>query len=40
MLVRARNAPQAWDLRWVVREAMVTGLQAEHPEALPWHRTA
>ncbi|WP_426315092.1 mechanosensitive ion channel family protein [Methylobacterium fujisawaense] len=39
MLVSARNAPQAWDLRCVVREAMITWLQAEHPEALPRHRT-
>lgn len=39
MLLSARNAPQAWDLRCVVREAMITWLQAEHPEALPRHRT-
>lgn len=39
MLVSARNAPQAWDLRCVIREAMITWLQAEHPEALPRHRT-
>ncbi|MEE7448353.1 mechanosensitive ion channel protein MscS [Methylobacterium radiotolerans] len=39
MLVSARNAPQAWDLRCAVREAMITWLQAEHPEALPRHRT-
>ncbi|MCJ2016152.1 mechanosensitive ion channel [Methylobacterium sp. E-065] len=40
MLVSARNAPQAWDLRCEVREAMITWLQAEHPEALPRQRTA
>ena len=39
MLVSARNAPQAWDLRCVVREAMITWLQTAHPEALPRHRT-
>lgn len=39
MLVSARNAPQAWDLRCAVREAMITWLQAECPEALPRHRT-
>ena len=39
MLVSARNAPQAWDLRCEVREAMITWLQAERPEALPRHRT-
>lgn len=39
ILVSARNAPQAWDLRCVIREAMITWLQAEHPEALPRHRT-
>ncbi|MDP4025812.1 mechanosensitive ion channel family protein [Methylobacterium sp. NEAU 140] len=38
MLVSARNAPQAWDLRCAVREAMIAWLQAEHPEALPRQR--
>ncbi|MCQ8240667.1 mechanosensitive ion channel family protein [Rhizosaccharibacter radicis] len=35
MLVSARNAPQAWDLRCFVREKMLMFLQSEHPEALP-----
>ncbi|MEH3147374.1 MAG: mechanosensitive ion channel family protein [Methylobacterium frigidaeris] len=39
MLVSARNAPQAWDLRCEVRERMIAFLQKEHPGALPRHRT-
>ena len=39
MLVNARNAPQAWDLRCEVREKMIGFLQAEHPKALPRHRS-
>ncbi len=39
MLISARNAPQAWDLRCEVREKMITFLQTEHPGALPRHRT-
>lgn len=39
MLVSARNAPQAWDLRCEVREKMITFLQVEHPSALPRHRS-
>ncbi|KMO43141.1 mechanosensitive ion channel protein MscS [Methylobacterium variabile] len=39
MLVSARNAPQAWDLRCEVREKMITFLQTEHPGALPRHRS-
>lgn len=39
MLVSARNAPQAWDLRCEVREKMIGFLQAEHPDALPRHRS-
>ncbi|GJD64395.1 mechanosensitive ion channel family protein [Methylobacterium frigidaeris] len=39
MLVSARNAPQAWDLRCEVREKIITFLQTEHPGALPRHRT-
>ncbi|MFE1597245.1 mechanosensitive ion channel family protein [Methylobacterium sp. ID0610] len=35
MLVSARNAPQAWDLRCEVREKMIAFLRSEHPEALP-----
>ena len=38
MLVSARNAPQAWDLRCEVREKMINFLQAEYPGALPRHR--
>ena len=34
-LMSARNAAIAWDLRCEVREALVSWLQAEHPEALP-----
>ncbi len=39
MLVSARNAPQAWDLRCEVREKMIAFLQIEHPGALPRQRT-
>ncbi len=35
MLVSARNAPQTWDLRCFVREAMLNFLQANYPAALP-----
>lgn len=38
MLVSARNAPQAWDLRCEVREKMIFFLQTEHPGALPRQR--
>lgn len=38
MLVSARNAPQAWDLRCEVREKMIGFLRHEHPEALPRRR--
>ena len=34
-LMSARNASLAFDLRCEVREALVSWLQAEHPEALP-----
>lgn len=34
-LVSARSSPSAWDLRCHVREAMLTWLREEHPEALP-----
>lgn len=39
MLVSARNAPQAWDLRCEVREKMIAFLQTDHPDALPRHRS-
>jgi small-conductance mechanosensitive channel len=35
MLVSARNAPQAWDLRCEIREKMIGWIQAEMPEMLP-----
>jgi small-conductance mechanosensitive channel len=34
-LVSAENASKAWDLRCLVREQLVTYLQANHPESLP-----
>ena len=34
-LMSARNAAAVWDLRCEVREAVMTWLQSEHPEALP-----
>lgn len=34
-LASARSSPEAWDLRCLVREQMITWLQAEYPEALP-----
>lgn len=37
-LAGARNAPQAFDLRCLVREQMIAFLKAEHPEALPRDR--
>ncbi len=37
-LASARNAPQTFDLRCIVREQMVAFLKAEHPEALPRDR--
>jgi small-conductance mechanosensitive channel len=38
-LVSARNAPTAWDLRCMVREALITWMATEHPAALPRVRT-
>lgn len=38
LLVSARNAPQAWDFRCEVREAMLTFIRDHHPEALPRRR--
>ena len=38
LLVSARNAPQAWDFRCEVREAMLTFLRDHHPGALPRRR--
>lgn len=35
MLVSGRNAPQTWDLRCFVREAMLTFLQETYPASLP-----
>lgn len=37
-LASAHNAPQAFDLRCLVREAMIAFLKAEYPEALPRDR--
>jgi len=37
-LVSARSAPEAWDLRCEVREALIAFLQAHHPAALPKQR--
>ncbi|MCB1475376.1 MAG: mechanosensitive ion channel [Rhodobiaceae bacterium] len=34
-LASARNSPRAWDLRCLIREQMISWLQAEYPEALP-----
>ncbi len=39
VLVSARNASQAWDLRCLVREHLGAFLQAEYPRALPRQRT-
>jgi Mechanosensitive ion channel len=39
-LVGARNSGEAWDLRCLVREAMIAFLQQEHPYALPRQRAA
>ena len=38
ILVSARNAPQAFDLRCEVREKMIGWLRENHPEALPRRR--
>jgi hypothetical protein len=35
MLVSGRNAPQTWDLRCFVREAMLAFLQETYPASLP-----
>lgn len=37
-LVSARTAPEAWDLRCEVREALIAFMQAHHPAALPKQR--
>jgi small-conductance mechanosensitive channel len=34
-LMTAEDAPTSWDLRCEVREALITWLQREHPDALP-----
>ncbi len=34
-LASARTSPQAWDLRCLIREEMISWLQTNHPEALP-----
>ncbi|MFD2237588.1 mechanosensitive ion channel family protein [Aureimonas populi] len=39
VLVSARNAPTAFDLRCEVREKLISFIQAEMPEALPRSRT-
>lgn len=39
ILVSARNAGRAFDLRCEVREKLIAFLQAEHPGALPRYRT-
>jgi small-conductance mechanosensitive channel len=38
ILVSARNAPQAWDLRCEVREKMIAWLREAHRDALPRRR--
>jgi len=38
LLMSARNAPQAWDLRCYVREKMIVYIQENYPEALPKSR--
>lgn len=38
VLVSARTAPEAWDLRCEVREKLIAFLQAEYPAALPKQR--
>jgi small-conductance mechanosensitive channel len=37
-LVGARNSSDAWDLRCLIREQMITFLQEEYPDALPRQR--
>jgi small-conductance mechanosensitive channel len=39
VLVSARSAPAAWDLRCEVREKLIAFLRQEHPDALPRTRT-
>jgi len=38
LLMSARNAATAWDLRCEVREKMIAFLRDNHPEALPRRR--
>ncbi len=38
-LASAKNSPEAWDLRCLIREQMIGWLQTEHPESLPRLRT-
>lgn len=38
ILVSARNAPEAWDLRCDVREGLISFIQKEYPESLPTQR--
>jgi small-conductance mechanosensitive channel len=40
LLMSARNAPQAWDLRCYVREKMIVYIQENYPEALPKSRVS
>jgi small-conductance mechanosensitive channel len=40
VLASAADAPAAWDLRCDIREALITFLQRNHPEALPVLRVA
>jgi hypothetical protein len=37
-LATAKNSPDAWDLRCLIREKMIVWLQEQHPEALPRFR--
>jgi small-conductance mechanosensitive channel len=39
VLVSARSAPAAWDLRCEVREKLIAFLRQDHPDALPRTRT-
>ncbi|WKN30681.1 mechanosensitive ion channel family protein [Porifericola rhodea] len=38
ILVSAENAPDAWDLRCIVREKLITFVRENYPEALPMQR--
>lgn len=38
LLMSARNSPEAWDLRCEVREKMISYIQQNYPESLPYVR--